>query len=104
MSQFDNVSVLKNANFYFDGRCVSHTILLADGTRKSVGVILPGASLTFETGAPEVMEIVAGRCRVRLPGGDATHEYGAGQRFSVAANSRFAIEASEPLHYVCHFG
>ena len=102
--RFESVSVVKKANVYFDGRCVSHTILLADGTRKSVGVILPGASLTFETGAPEVMEIVAGRCRVRLPGAPATSEYGPGQRFSVAANSHFAIEASEPLHYVCHFG
>ena len=102
--RFESVSVVKKANVYFDGRCVSHTILLADGTRKSVGVILPGASLTFETGAPEVMEIVAGRCRVRLPSAPAPSEYGPGQRFSVAANSSFAIEASEPLHYVCHFG
>ena len=51
MSQFDNVSVIKKANVYFDGKCVSHTVVLADGTRKSVGVILP-ATLTFNTGAP----------------------------------------------------
>ncbi len=55
MSQFDNVSVVKKANVYFDGKCVSHTVQLADGTKKSVGVILP-ASLTFNTGAPEIME------------------------------------------------
>ena len=101
--RFESVSVVKQANVYFDGRCVSHTIFLADGTRKSVGVILP-STLTFETGAPEIMEIVAGRCRVRLAGRDATEEYGAGQRFSVAGNSSFQIEALEPVHYVCHFG
>jgi uncharacterized protein YaiE (UPF0345 family) len=26
MAQFDNVSVKKKANVYFDGRCVSHTV------------------------------------------------------------------------------
>jgi len=48
---FDRVAVATKANVYFDGKCVSHSITLADGTRKSVGVILP-ASLTFNTGAP----------------------------------------------------
>ena len=32
MSQFDNVSVVKKAKVYFDGKCVSHTVTLADGT------------------------------------------------------------------------
>jgi purine/pyrimidine-nucleoside phosphorylase len=66
-------------------------------------VILPG-TLTFETAAPEVMEIVAGRCRVQLAGSSTPTEYGAGQQFSVTANSSFRIEALEPLPYVCHFG
>lgn len=97
------VSVLKKANVYFDGLCVSHTVHTQDGQRKSVGVILP-STLSFETAAPEVMEIVAGRCRVRLAGSEATNEYGAGQRFSVPGNSSFRIETLEALHYVCHFG
>jgi uncharacterized protein YaiE (UPF0345 family) len=66
-SQFDNVSVVKQANVYFDGKCISHTVLLADGSRKTIGVIMP-SSLTFTTGAAEVMECVAGSCRVRLNG------------------------------------
>ena len=103
MSQFDNVSVLKKANVYFDGKCVSHTVLLADGTRKSVGVILP-ATLTFNTGSPEVMEILGGRCRVRIAGQGEWAEHGAGTQFSVPANSSFEIEVSEPVDYVCHFG
>ena len=45
-NQFDNVSVVKKANVFFDGKCISHTVMLADGSKKSVGVILP-ASLTF---------------------------------------------------------
>ena len=63
--KFDNVSVLKQANVYFDGKCVSHTVHFADGTKKSVGVILP-ATLVFNTGVPEIMETVAGACRYRI--------------------------------------
>jgi len=104
MSQFDNVAVIKQANVYFDGRCVSHTVQFADGSKKSVGVILP-ATLTFNTGAPEIMETVAGSCRVKLAGESEWTSYGAGQSFTVPGNSSFDIEVSgEPYHYVCHFG
>lgn len=104
MNQFDNVSVVSKANVYFDGKCVSHSITLADGVKKSVGVILP-ATLTFNTGAPEVMESVAGACRVRLAGESEWKTYSAGQSFDVPANSSFDIEVSgEPYHYICHFG
>jgi len=104
MSQFDNVSVVSKANVYFDGKCVSHSITLADGTKKSVGVILP-ATLIFNTGAPEIMETVAGSCRVKLAGETEWKTYGAGQSFKVPGNSSFDIEVSgEPYHYVCHFG
>lgn len=102
MSQFDNVSVVKKSNVYFDGKCVSHTVLFADGSRKTVGVIFP-SSLTFGTGAPEIMEVVGGRCRVRLDGETTWNEYAAGQSFSVPGNSRFDIETLELLDYVCHF-
>jgi uncharacterized protein YaiE (UPF0345 family) len=102
MSQFENVSVVKKANVYFDGKCVSHTVGFADGSRKTLGVILPG-TLTFNTSTPEIMETVAGVCRYRLKGGD-WQSCGAGQQFSVPANSSFDIEvAGEPYHYVCHF-
>ena len=102
MSQFDNVSVVKQANVYFDGKCVSHTVQFADGTKKTVGVILP-ATLTFNTGAPEVMECVGGSCRVRLAGVSEWTTYSAGQSFSVPGNSSFEIACDEPYHYVCHF-
>lgn len=102
-TQFDGVSVVTKANVYFDGKCVSHTIILADGVRKSVGVILP-SSLTFSTGAPEIMEGVAGSCRVRLKDTDEWKTYGAGESFQVPGNSTFDIEVtSDAYHYVCHF-
>lgn len=102
MDRFDGVSVIKKANVYFDGRCVSHTLHCADGSRKSVGVILPG-TLRFTTGAPETMELLDGRCRVRRDGEAAFREYGAGESFHVPANSAFDIDTLETLHYVCHF-
>jgi len=100
--KLDGVSVLTKGNVYFDGKCVSHTVLLADGTRKSVGVILP-STLRFTTGAPERMELVDGRCRVKLEGASAFTDYAGGQSFDVPGNSAFDIETLETLHYVCHF-
>ena len=103
IAQFDSVSVVKKANVYFDGKCVSHSIVLADGTKKSVGVILP-STLTFNTGVPEIMEGVAGSCRVRLKGEAEWKSYGAGESFQVAGDSSFDIEvAGDAYHYVCHF-
>ena len=103
MSQFDQVSVIKKSNVYFDGKCVSHTVLFPDGTRKTVGVIFP-STLTFNTGAPEVMDVVGGVCKVRLDGEAEWKTYAAGESFSVPSNSRFDIETVELLDYVCHFG
>src|SRR5579885_2114774 len=37
MTQFDNVSVVKKAGVYFDGKCISHTVLFPGGARKTVG-------------------------------------------------------------------
>jgi purine/pyrimidine-nucleoside phosphorylase len=107
MSQFDHVSVVKQANVYFDGKCVSHTVQFADGSKKTLGVILPSA-LTFNTGVPEVMEGVGGSCRVRLKGADGQpgdwKNYGLGESFNVPGNSSFEITCDEAYHYVCHFG
>jgi uncharacterized protein YaiE (UPF0345 family) len=102
MSQFDQVSVIKKANIYFEGRCVSHTVLFADGSRKTLGVIFP-STLVFNTAAPEIMEVLVGQCKVRLDGENEWASYGPGQQFSVPANHRFEIETLETLDYVCHF-
>ena len=103
MSQFNNVSVVKNGNVFFDGKCVSHTVLFADGSRKTVGVILP-STLTFNVSTPELMEITSGTCRVKIGDEPDFKTYSAGSSFSVAANSSFVIEADEVVNYVCSFG
>ena len=96
-------TVSTQANVYFDGKCVSHSLTLADGTKKSVGVVLP-STLTFNTGAAEVMECVAGGCEYRLAGDSDWKACGPGQRFSIPANSSFEIRVAEAYHYICHFG
>ncbi len=102
-SSIANVTVNTQANVYFDGKCVSHGITFADGTKKSVGVVLP-ATLTFNTGAPEIMECVAGDCEYKLAGTDVWRKSNPGERFSVAGNSSFQLRVAEAYHYICHFG
>ena len=70
--KFDNVSVVKKSNVFFDGKCVSHSVLFPDGTRKTVGVIMPGSKLTFNVSTPELMEITSGTCHVKIAGEPAS--------------------------------
>ncbi len=98
-----NISVTTQANVYFDGKCVSHGITFADGSKKSVGVVLP-STLTFNTGAPEIMECVAGSCEYKLAGSQAWLKSLPGEKFSVPGNSSFDIRVESAYHYICHFG
>ncbi|MDP3324100.1 MAG: pyrimidine/purine nucleoside phosphorylase, partial [Hydrogenophaga sp.] len=87
-TQISGVTVTTQASVYFDGKCVSHCITYPDGTKKSVGVVLP-ANLTFNTGAPEIMECVAGGCEYKLAGTDAWLKSGPGEQFAIPGNSSF---------------
>jgi uncharacterized protein YaiE (UPF0345 family) len=105
-SNIASVSVTTKANVYFNGKCVSHGITFPDGTKKSVGVILP-ATLTFNTGAPEIMECVAGSCEYKLDGTDTWVKSSEGEKFAVPGNAKFQIRVTEGFdayHYICHFG
>ena len=101
--KIDGVSVTTKASVYFDGKCISHGISMPDGTRKSVGVVLP-STLTFGTGAPEVMECVGGSCEYRLARTDTWVRSSAGEKFNIGANTQFDIRVTEPYHYICHYG
>ena len=101
--QFENVTAFAEGNIYFDGNVISHTILLADGSRKTLGVILPG-SYHFGTEAAERMEIVGGACAYVRDGTGESHEVPSGESFEVAANSGFTISVKDgACHYVCSF-
>ena len=101
--QLQGGSVATKANVYFDGKCVSHTVTLANGEKKSVGVVL-AATLTFNTAAAEIMECVAGGCEYKVAGSNEWKTSGPGNQFSVPANSSFEIKVAEAYHYICHFG
>jgi hypothetical protein len=101
--QFQNVTVTTKANIFFDGKVVSHTILLGDGSRKTLGLIYPGL-FTFNVGTSERMEIIAGNCRVRIGADGAWQEYTAGTFFDVPAGSFFEISVSDGIvEYICSF-
>ena len=102
-SQFAGVTVHTKANVYFDGNVVSHTVLMPDGAKKTLGLIRPG-SYHFKTGAAERMEIVAGDCTVTLDGQTGAQRYGPGTAFDVPANSGFTIAVQAGLcEYICSF-
>ena len=101
--KFENISVVKKSNVFFDGKCVSHSVLFPNGKRKTVGVILPDSKLTFNVGVAEVMEITSGSCEVKIAGEPAFKTYKPGMQFSVPANSSFEIHAQDTVDYVCSF-
>lgn len=102
-TQFDNVSVIAKANVYFDGKVVSHSIVFPDGSKKTLGLIYPGA-FTFNTGAPERMDIISGNCRVKIAGEADWSSYSAGTFFKVPGNSSFEIAVDDGIaEYICSF-
>lgn len=101
MSDFQNVTVVKKANVYFDGNVSSRTIKFPDGSSKTLGFMLPG-EYTFNTGAAEIMEIQAGELDVLLPNADWQAIKG-GEAFNVPANSSFTMKVHTPTDYICSF-
>ena len=103
--RIENVAISTKSNIYFDGKCVSHSVYFPDGSRKTVGVVLPDSQLTFNVGAPELMEITAGECRVKIAGEAEFKTYTAGSSFRVAENSSFDIHTgASAVDYICSFG
>lgn len=102
-TEFKNVTAVVKANVYFEGKVVSHTILLESGEKKTLGLIYAG-EFHFGTDAPERMDIVAGNCRVRIDGTSEWRDYAAGTFFKVPGKSGFDITvASGIAEYICSF-
>jgi uncharacterized protein YaiE (UPF0345 family) len=101
MSQFENVTVIKEANSYFDGKVTSRTVVFTDGEKKTLGVMLPG-EYTFGTEAKEIMEIMQGSFDLKLPDGD-WQKVVAPFTFEVAANSKFSLKVQTLTDYCCSY-
>jgi uncharacterized protein YaiE (UPF0345 family) len=102
MTEFKNVTVVKKANVYFDGKVTSRTVLFPDGTKKTLGIMLPG-EYSFNTGDKEVMEILAGVLEVHLPGSNAWKKIKAGEQFEVPPQSKFSLKVTTLTDYCCSF-
>lgn len=102
MSQFDHVSVVKAANIYFEGKVTSRTVLFADGSKKTLGIMLPG-EYEFGTDTEELMEILAGELAVLLPGSDEWIDIQGTGQFTVPANARFKLNVKTTTDYCCSY-
>ncbi len=101
MSQFENVSVVKEANVYFDGNVTSRSVVFQDGSKKTLGIMLPG-KYEFNADDKELMEIMSGNLDVLLPDSEWVSIKG-GESFEVPANSKFQLKVSEVTDYCCSF-
>ncbi|MGI9290886.1 MAG: pyrimidine/purine nucleoside phosphorylase [Gammaproteobacteria bacterium] len=102
MSEFNDVTVIKAANIYFDGKVTSRTVKFADGSHKTLGVMLPG-DYSFNTEAGEIMEVLAGSMDIKLAGEENWNTYSAGTQFEVAENSSFDLKVTEVADYCCSY-
>lgn len=101
--RFEHVAIVKKANVYYEGRVTSRTVLFPDGSRKTLGVMLAG-EYEFGTGAPEVMEVLAGEMKVLLPGSEQWQVFGPGDTFEVPANASFKLIIEGVADYCCSYG
>ncbi len=102
-ASLSSVTVHTKANVYFDGAVVSHTVIMPDGQKKTLGLIRPG-TYHFTTAAAELMEIVAGECSVVLDSAPEQVDYETGDEFTIQANSGFTISVTAGVcEYICTF-
>ena len=102
MSILENVTVVKAANIYFEGKVSSRSITLADGSAISLGVMLPG-DYEFSTEKKELMEIQSGELDIQLAGDENWQSISAGESFEVAANSSFKLRVQSITDYCCSY-
>ncbi len=100
--EFGNATITKKANLYFDGQVTSRTVIEADGSRKTLGIMMPG-SYTFGTDLAEHMEILAGKVEVEFPDDGNKETIVGGEYFEVPANSSFDIKVVEITDYCCTY-
>ncbi len=102
MDEFKGVTVVKKANVYFDGNVTSRTVLFSDGSKKTLGVMLPG-EYEFNTADKEHMEIISGELEVLIKGGTGWKTVKGGESFEVPANSKFGLKVRKLTDYCCSF-
>ncbi len=102
MTEFNNVTVQKEANIYFEGKVISTSISFPDGSKKTLGVMLTG-EYEFNTQQKEIMEIMSGKLEVLLPNKPEWINIKSGDSFEVPKNSSFKIKIHEITNYCCDY-
>ena len=99
--QFDNVSIAKAASVLFEGNITSRSIEFEDGSRKTLGIMLPG-EYELNTVHKEIMDIQRGELEVLLPAQEWVL-YKGPATFEVPANSKFKLRVHTLVDYCCSF-
>jgi len=99
---FRNVTIIKKANVYFDGKVTSRTVIFPDGSKKTLGIMFPG-DYEFGTAEREIMEILAGSLDVMLPGAAEWATFKEGEVFEVPAQSKFSLKVRDLTDYCCSY-
>jgi hypothetical protein len=102
MSEYSQVTVVREANIFFGGGVTSRTLRLADGSKKTLGIMQPG-EYEFTTNSGELMEILSGDLDVQLPGTDDWRTFAGGESFEVGAGTRFGLRVRTVTDYCCSF-
>ncbi len=100
--EFGNASIIKKANQYFDGQVTSRTVIESDGSKKTLGIMMPGI-YTFGTQQAEHMEILAGKVEVEFPDDSNKETIVGGEYFEVPANASFNIKVLTVTDYCCTY-
>lgn len=102
MTKLENITIIKEANVYFDGKVTSRTIFLADGSKQSLGIMMPG-EYTFDTVEAEVMEMMSGDLEIKLPDEREFKKLNTPETFNVPANSSFDLKIKTVTDYCCSY-
>jgi hypothetical protein len=102
MTKLDNISMIKEANVYFEGKVTSRTIFLSNGEKQTLGIMMPG-EYTFDTQEAEIMEMMCGELEIRLPGEDTFKKLNTPESFNVPANSKFDLKIKTVTDYCCSY-
>ena len=102
MDKYKNVNVDKLANIYFEGNVISRNIFFKDGSRKTLGVMLPG-KYEFNTEVRELMEIISGKLNLKLQNYDNWQLIKDGMDFNVPKKSSFKVNVLELVNYTCSY-
>ena len=102
MMEFKDVTIVKKANIYFDGKVTSRTVIFPDGSKKTLGIMFPG-DYEFGTAEKEIMEIFAGNLDVLLPGAAGWVTFKEGEVFEVPSQSKFSLKVKSLTDYCCSY-